>query len=262
MDWKSIDAHYKMNITNAKTLKDTMNCFVSVLEELNDVHSQIYLNNQYYGNYPHFHDTILTWLKPLNDKSLFQTNQIRTEWLLDKIAYVQVPSFQVYDPTQINYYAQSLYDSIIQFNTKKIKGFILDLRLNGGGNIYPMLSGLSPFLDNQIIAYETDINDQISRTWEIKNGNFIIGGYQTTQISIDSTITLNQIPLVVLIDEGSASASEILAGAVQDYVADRNMTIYKSTVNPDITVYHGDDFNHLVQDEKIKAAIQWLLDQK
>ena len=46
------------------------------------------------------------------------------------------------------------------------------------------------------------------------------------------------------------------------YVADRNMTIYKSTVNPDITVYHGDDFNHLVQDEKIKAAIQWLLDQK
>ncbi len=297
VDWKSIDAHYKMNITNAKTLKDTMNCFVSVLEELNDVHSQIYLNNQYYGNYPHFHDTILTWLKPLNDKSLFQTNQIRTEWLLDKIAYVQVPSFQVYDPTQINYYAQSLYDSIIQFNTKKIKGFILDLRLNGGGNIYPMLSGLSPFLDNQIIAYETDINDQISRTWEIKNGNFIIGGYQTTQISIDSTITLNQIPLVVLIGPVTKSSGSMTGIAFKKrpntifigeptadgytssngyfqfapnlnlnfathYVADRNITIYKTNVNPDFTIYRGDDFDHLMQDEKIKAAIQWLLDHK
>jgi len=297
VDWKPIDVHFEQNIQHAKSIKDTMNCFVSVLEELNDVHSQIYLNNQYYGHYLQFDDSTLAWLKPLNDKAISQTNQIQTKCLLDKIAYIRVPSFQVYDPKQINMYAQSLYDSVMQFTSKKVKGFIIDLRLNGGGNIYPMLSGLSPFLNNQIIGYETDINDQASRTWEIKNGNFIIGGYQTTQIAIDSTAMFDRIPVVVLLGPVTKSSGSMTAIAFNKRlntifigeptadgyttsngyfqfapnlnlnfathnVADRSMTIYKTTVNPDISIYRGDDFDDLMQDEKIKVAIQWLIDHK
>lgn len=295
VDWKPIDETFIKKIKNAQSLHDTMKCFVTVLESLNDVHSQIYLNNKYYGHFPSFEDTTLAWLKPLNDKANSLTNKIHTEILPHKIAYVRVPSFQVFDKLQINNYAQSLYDSICELASNKAKGFIIDLRLNGGGNIYPMLSGLSLLLGNNTISYETDIHGSISRVWEIKKENFIIGGYQTTEISAKRKIKskIQTIPIVVLIGPVTKSSGSMTAisfkkrqntifigepsadgyttsnGYFQftptltlnfatNFVADRKMNIYKSTVNPDIFVYHGDNFENLLKDEKIKLAIQWL----
>jgi carboxyl-terminal processing protease len=293
VDWNSIDVTFHKKIKNAQSLQDTMKCFVTVLESLNDVHSQIYLNNQYFGHYPSFDDTTLAWIKPINDKANLLTNQIHTEFLPDKIAYVRVPSFQVFDKLQINSYAQSLYDSIRKLAFNSAKGFIIDLRLNGGGNIYPMLSGLSLLLGNDTIGYETDIYGSITRVWEIKNGNFITGGYQTTDISAELKSKFQSTPVVVLIGPVTKSSGSMVAIALKkrpntifigeptadgyttsngyfqfapnltlnfatNYVADRDMTIYRSTVNPDIAIYHGDNFEHLMEDAKIKAAMQWL----
>lgn len=293
VDWKSIDDMFNKKIKNATSLNDTMKCFVMVFESLNDVHSQIYINNKYYGHYTNFDDTTLAWLKPLNDKANALTNQIHTQFLPNKIAYIRVPSFQVFDKILINNYAKSLYDSISKPAFNKAKGFILDLRLNGGGNIYPMLSGLSLLLGNNTIGYETDINGDTTRVWEIKNGNFIIGGYQTTDIKSKLTSKLKTIPVVVLIGPVTKSSGSMTAIAFKkrqntifvgeptadgyttsngyfqfapnltlnfatNFVADRKMTIYKSSVNPDIVVYHGDNFENLMNDEKIKSAMKWL----
>jgi carboxyl-terminal processing protease len=293
VDWTPIDIAFRKNLMDAKSLKDTMNCFVFVLDKLNDVHTQIFLNNQYYGNYPQFDDTILTWLKPLNDKAVSVTNKIHTQLLTNKIGYVRVPSIQAYNKKQINNYAQSLYDSINKFALKKLKGFIIDLRLNGGGNIYPMLSGLSSFLGDGVIGYETDINDSIIRKWEIKEGNFVIGGYQTTELAVNLKSTYRKMPVVILISPVTKSSGSMTAIAFKkrpktffigeptadgyttsnnyfqfapnlmlnfatNFVADRAMTIYKTTVNPDINIHPGDNFENLMDDKKIKLAIQWL----
>jgi carboxyl-terminal processing protease len=175
VDWELIDKSFYEQIQNAKSLNDTMNCFVTVLKNLNDVHSQIYLNNKFYGHYPSFDDSVLVWLKPLNDKAISETNKIYSQNMEKGIGYIRIPAIQVFATEQINTFAQSLADSIRNLSKKSKKGIIIDLRLNGGGNIYPMLSGLSQLLGNQTVAYETDINDSITRTWEIKNGNFYIG---------------------------------------------------------------------------------------
>jgi len=296
VDWKQIDKKFKEQIKYSKSLKDTMNCFVTVLEALNDVHSQIYLNNQFYGHYPHFDDSVLVWLRPLNDRAISETNKIHSEIFADKVGYIRVPSMQVYDPTQINSYAQSLSDIVTELSSKCKKGFIIDLRLNGGGNLYPMLSGLSQFLGNQPIAYETDINDSIIRTWELKNGNFVIGGYQATDIKTKHKSKLQSIPIVVLIGPVTKSSGSMTAIAFKgrpntifigeptadgyttsngyfqfapnltlnfstNYVADRNNCIYKTTVNPEILISHGDNFDNLMTDKKIIYAIKWLTDK-
>ncbi|HMU43314.1 MAG TPA: S41 family peptidase [Ignavibacteriaceae bacterium] len=296
VDWKQIDKTFKEQIESSKSLKDTMNCFVAVLEELNDVHSQIFLNNEYYGHYPSFEDSILVWLKPLNDKAISMTNKIHSEIIEDKIGYIRVPSIQIYDPTQINNYAQSLTDIVIELSKKCKKGFIIDLRLNGGGNLYPMISGLSQFLGNQTIGYETEENDSITRTWELKNGNFVIGGYQATDIKIKQKINLKSIPIVIIIGPVTKSSGSMTAIAFKGrpntifigeptadgyttsngyfqfapnltlnfathYVADRNKSIYKTTVNPDILISQGDNFDDLMVDKKIIYAIKWLTDK-
>lgn len=79
-----------------------------------------------------------------------------------------------------------------------------------------MLSGLSVLLGNNIIGYETDINDSIVRTWEIKNGNFIIGGYQATNISTKLRPKFQSIPIVVLIGPVSKSSGSMMAIAFKE----------------------------------------------
>ncbi len=292
-DWKEIDQAYYKQIKEAKSLKDTMNCFVTVLKKLNDVHSQLFLNNQYYGHYPAFDDSTLAWLKPLNDRAVSVTNQVITETIVDNIGYIRIPSFQVFDAAQINNLAQSLADSVTAISLKSKKGLVIDLRLNGGGNIYPMLSGLSILLGNRIIGYETDADDSIARTWEIKNGNFVIGGYQTSSITVRQVSGLDNLPVVILTGPVTKSAGSMTAitfkgrpntlfigeptadgyttsnGYFQfapnlflnfatHYVADRNKIKYKTVVDPDIFVLRGDNFDNLKQDKKISVAIEWL----
>ena len=296
VDWTQIDKTFNEQIESSKLLKDTMNCFVSVLKQLNDVHSQIFLNNEYFGHYPSIEDSILVWLKPLNDKAISLTNKIHSEIIADEIGYIRVPSIQVYGPTQINSYAQSLSDIVIELSKKCKKGFIIDLRLNGGGNIYPMLLGLSRFLGNQKIGYETDVNDSITGDWELKNGNFVIGGYQTTDMKIKYKSNLQSIPIVVIIGpvtknsggmtaivfkgrpntifigeptaEGYTTsngyfqfAPNLTLNFATNYVADRNKNIYKTNVNPDIIISHGDNFDNLMADKKIIYATKWLTDK-
>ena len=86
------------------------------------------------------------------------------------------------------------------------KSMILDLRGNGGGFL-PIAIGLADkFLEaKQLIVYTEGLNVRTERANATGNGNFKNGN------------------LVVLIDEGSASASEIVAGAVQDW--DRGILI-------------------------------------
>jgi carboxyl-terminal processing protease len=77
-------------------------------------------------------------------------------------------------------------------------GLILDLRYNGGGFLTTAIEVASEFIDDGVIMYE-EFGDGNRKTYEAKNGG-----------------VATEIPLVVLVNEGSASASEIVAGALQD----------------------------------------------
>jgi carboxyl-terminal processing protease len=79
---------------------------------------------------------------------------------------------------------------------KQVKGLILDLRDNGGGDFDAALSIASIFLDGQEIVSVADAQ-----------GNKTV--HKATSGKVD-------LPLVVLVNGNSASASEILAGALQD----------------------------------------------
>jgi len=77
-------------------------------------------------------------------------------------------------------------------------GLILDLRYNGGGFLTTAIEVASEFIDDGVIMYE-EFGDGNRKTYEAKKGGIA-----------------TEIPLVVLVNEGSASASEIVAGAIQD----------------------------------------------
>jgi len=95
--------------------------------------------------------------------------------------------------------AGELKDAIKALEKKKVSGYVLDLRNNPGGYLTAAISVSDAFLDGgEIVSTRGRKKEDIDRTMATKG---------------DLT---NGKPVVVLINHGSASASEIVAGAIQD----------------------------------------------
>lgn len=109
------------------------------------------------------------------------------------IAYFQVNTFGSNTMPELNAALQELMPQ----NPKSI---ILDLRNNGGGYLQTSVEVASQFIGKGVVLYE-QYGDGTRSTYEV-----IPGGLATD----------TNIPMIVLINEGSASASEIVAGALQD----------------------------------------------
>lgn len=82
------------------------------------------------------------------------------------------------------------------------KGLILDLRYNPGGLLEEAVNVSSLFLEEGVVVSQEDNKGQQTDVQRIRPGN---------------SAPLQGVPVVVLINEGSASASEIVAGCLQDY---------------------------------------------
>jgi carboxyl-terminal processing protease len=117
---------------------------------------------------------------------------VQSEMLPEGIAYIQLFSFGTETVSDLR---SALEDLLAQ----DPPGLILDLRGNGGGFLSTAVDVTSEFIPEGVILTERfgDGSEQVHRAKS--------GGLAT------------EIPLVVLINGGTASASEILAGAVQDY---------------------------------------------
>jgi carboxyl-terminal processing protease len=110
----------------------------------------------------------------------------------DDIAYIQL--YQFGEDTSADF-----VNALEELLAQQPAGLILDLRGNGGGFLYTAVSILSQFIEKDTPIIYQVYGNETEEVWET-----IAGG-----LAID-------IPMVVLIDGGSASASEITAGALQD----------------------------------------------
>lgn len=117
-------------------------------------------------------------------------DSVKTD-IKDGIATIDI---SVFGPDTANLFAKAANDVL----AANAKGIILDLRGNPGGLLNAAVSIASAWVGNQVVVREKGpgIDDAFSGT---------------------SAALLEGIPTVVLVDGGSASASEILSGALQDY---------------------------------------------
>lgn len=125
-------------------------------------------------------------------REVIQIPVVEYEMLDDNIAYISLSTFNEKSTPQL----RAALDDLLGQNPK---GLIFDLRNNGGGFLVTAIEVASEFLSDGVIMYE-EYGDGSRDTYNVQ-----AGGRATS------------IPLVVLINEGTASASEIVAGAIQDY---------------------------------------------
>lgn len=116
---------------------------------------------------------------------------VNQKMLDNNIGYIQITEF---DTVTLDQFTEAL----AVCRGSGMKGLILDLRGNPGGNLNTVCDIAREILPKGLIVYTED-----------KNG-------KRTEYTCDGTNQIKE-PLVVLVDSGSASASEILAGAIKDY---------------------------------------------
>jgi carboxyl-terminal processing protease len=127
-------------------------------------------------------------------REIIEVQSVKSELVENNIGYIRLTSFNENSSDQIK-------KKIKKFNKNKdLKGFILDLRNNPGGLLSQAIKISDFFLENGEIVSTKSRKISENRKWFAKKGDLTNGK-----------------TLVVLINYGSASASEIVAGALKDH---------------------------------------------
>ena len=130
-------------------------------------------------------------------RAIIKIKSVKQRVLEPGFGYVRISSFQSKTTAGV----ASAINKLKAENKGKLKGLVLDLRNNPGGVLNGAVGVSDIFLDNsgKIVYTEGRVSDALMR-------------YDATAGDM-----LNGAPMVVLVNQGSASASEIVAGALQDH---------------------------------------------
>ena len=125
-------------------------------------------------------------------RAVIQIPVVEYEMRDDGVGYVALYTFN-------ELATQKLREALTDLLSQNPKGIVFDLRGNGGGYLVTAVEVTSEFLKDGVVLYE-EYGDGSRDSYPVQKGGLA-----------------TEIPLVVLIDGGTASASEITAGALQDY---------------------------------------------
>ncbi|MBF0218603.1 MAG: S41 family peptidase [Gammaproteobacteria bacterium] len=129
-------------------------------------------------------------------RDVIKTKSVKKEMLEPGFAYLRITSFQNRTKEQVYEAVAALKE---EHGNEKLKGMVLDLRNNPGGVLGAAVGVSDAFINKGLIVYTQGRAEDSELKFNAKPDDILDGA-----------------PLVVLINGGSASASEIVAGALQD----------------------------------------------
>lgn len=135
-------------------------------------------------------------LKITITRDIIKVKSVRQRSLEDGFGYLRISQFQSHTGANL----ADAIDKLKEENGGSLKGVVLDLRNNPGGVLNAAVDVTDAFIDNGLIVYTK-------------------GRIRDSELKFNATsrTLLDGAPLVVLVNGGSASASEIVAGALQDH---------------------------------------------
>ena len=131
-------------------------------------------------------------------RDVIRVKSVRSHPEGQDVGYIRITQFNEQTTEGLK---QSISDLKDKLGADKIKGFIIDLRNNPGGLLDQAISVANAFLDKGEIVSTRGRNSDETQRFNARPGGDLTGGK----------------PVIVLINGGSASASEIVAGALQDH---------------------------------------------
>ena len=128
-------------------------------------------------------------------RAVIITRSVRSFFLEPNFGYLRITQFKSTTPELAREKIEELYEG-----STSLDGLVLDLRNNPGGELRSAINITDLFIDKGIIVKTRNRNGVTEQEYRATPGDALDG-----------------VPVVVLVNEGSASASEIVAGALQDH---------------------------------------------
>ena len=290
VNWKAVNDSVRKTAVGATSIKTAMPAMKLMYTMLKDHHGFVLHQNKYYKwsvPQPKLDTAVYRGLL----KQIRQKNNAFAVMLEDGYGYLSIPDN---NPTQWgdnDRIASGIQDALNTLHPEKLKGLILDLRLNPGGSMFPMLGGIMNVFGQGELGVFVDPVTKTGEHWGVRE-NRIYDGADTAYTLKRKLPDLQKLKIVVLIGPNTASSGEATAISLKarkntwfvgepsggyttsnqsiqfspttgifmavSVESDRNGTIYLDNVKPDQTVVGGDNFEQLNQDLKVAAGLRWL----
>jgi carboxyl-terminal processing protease len=302
VNWKSLRLRTLEKAAGAQETIDTWNAIRFALGEIGDNHSFLQLNAELQAKENERRKITKQKSAEIKYVPLSPYAARRTpEGFLHKSGKCTVGRLVVptYLSQQGDDFATLLNKFIAETDGENVCGWIVDLRGNGGGNIFPMLAGVGALLDDGDASFALDA-DERQTAFFYRNGQSGLrepNGKETIVAKINGAAykVKKQQPVAVLIDKGTASSGEGIAIAfrgreqtrffgVPTYgistsnegfllddganivlttgvAADKKGTKYFSGITPDEKIADSGEAAGAENDPVIQTALGWLIKQ-
>lgn len=285
-DWTDLKMKVFKGVDTAKSYDDLIPAIKSIYQSINDKHGFVNLNGKRIA---------------MNDKPTFVIRnvlqdqfkngipKIKTQLLDNNYGYILIPGNNAFGENS-SILSQQIQDSLCKLNPKNLRGLIIDLRLNTGGSMFPMLCGLNQIVGNGTIGSFVDLNGKQIAKWIIKNSSFYLDTKRIAVVSNSCEFPKN-FKIAVLLSQITKSAGEDLTVTLKGrantlfigektggfttstsvhyvngqllavsnaFIADRTGKVYYENISPDIEIIDGDNFDNLKEDTKVVAALNWM----
>ena len=194
IDWPDFRQKVVATVPGAQTFKDTYPGISEALKMLGDNHSFL--------------------IKPDGGIVRNSTIQCNTQSVIkpampSNIGYVKVNSFSGTEAEGLAF-SKEIQQQIKSQDNANIVGWIVDLRSNGGGNMWPMLAGVGPILGEGICGYFID-PDGVETWWGYQDGSSVFVGDNIVSVSDPYELIVPNPKVAVLLDNAIASSGEVIA---------------------------------------------------
>jgi hypothetical protein len=215
--------------------------------------------------------------------------------LLDRLGYIAIEGFGSPDAAASTEYATHVQQLIRDVDAQTPCGWIVDLRENTGGNMYPMLAGLGPILGEGVAGFFVD-PEGLQTPWSYEAGAVHLADEAGPRVAGPAyTLHATDVPVAVLTGINTASSGEAVAISFRGrphtrsfghytaglstgnagfplsdgamlilttvVMADRTGTTYGEQVDPDVKVDDVRQYTMLMGEAIPQPAIDWLLEQ-
>ncbi|MGZ8537935.1 MAG: S41 family peptidase, partial [Flavisolibacter sp.] len=209
LDWIKIKNSVLQKAKYAKNYSEAFSSIAYAFQQLKDYHGMVANQDTFYRYPPpvNFEEVLCPGIK----KEFLKGNRIVTSLINNSIAYLRIPTMNVTKQEAMNEKANNLRDSLCMLASKNPKGIIIDLRMNTGGNSAPMVSGIGPLFNTDLLGYGVDRDGKFLGAVRLKDG-IVLDEKGNKMVTIKNTCKINSsIPVAVLIGPSTISSAEILA---------------------------------------------------
>lgn len=294
-DWSSILMRYDTAMQAARDAAERGEALRQVLVALDDVHSSAVIEGRSLAHWRGVDSATAAEVGPLLARARAEVGTTTTASLDGGIAYLRLPGMMPLDQRAIDSLATALREAICALGQPRPTGWIIDLRLNLGGNIYPMLTGLGELLGDGALLSTVRPGGVPGFRWTIEAGTLVLGGYRTSTAAPRCPGVRIGAPIAVLIGPVTMSSGQATAIAIagdslarlfgtrsaegyatsnqshplpgggvlnlsEEWFVDRSGRRIPGVVEPDEAVPGRPDFDELTRDPAVGAAIRWLRD--